>query len=61
MGIDFKSSVWYIGYVGSSIFKEFDMSVKGQKINWEDINVKAGIAFTLVSIAILMAIFLLTR
>ena len=37
------------------------MSTKEQKINWEDLNVKAGIAFTLVSIGILLAIFLLAK
>lgn len=37
------------------------MRVKSQKIDWEDINIKAGIAFTLASVAIVLIVYLLFK
>lgn len=41
--------------------KQKNMSTKHQRIDWEDINVKAGIAFTLASVASVLIVYLLFK
>ena len=37
------------------------MSAKDKRIDWEDINIKAGIAFTIVSVGIAIIAYLIVQ